>query len=144
MIVFVCTGNMCRSPFAEHMLRRLAEGRVEVSSAGLAALPGRMAAAASIRVAHRFGVDLAHHRTRALEERLVRTANGIYVFEQMHRANLESLFPDLAAKVHLLGTIIGAPNGEIGDPVGESDGSMTRCFEAIEQACGALLERLAI
>jgi protein-tyrosine-phosphatase len=82
-IVFVCTGNMCRSPFAEFTLRKLAGDAVAVSSVGLAAWNGKQAAPAAVRAARQFGIDLSMHRSRALDENLLRQAGGIYVFERM-------------------------------------------------------------
>lgn len=136
--VFVCTGNMCRSPFAEHVFRTLGPPWVESSSAGLMALPGGTATPASVRAAKRLDIDLSSHRTRSLDENVLRQASGIYVFERRHRDNLEALFPDIAPKLHLLGTLVGAKDGEIPDPVSGPESGIVRCYETIQQACTVL------
>lgn len=134
-VVFVCTGNMCRSPFAEHVFRNLGPKSVDACSAGLTALSGGTATPISVRAARRFGVDLSRHRTRPLDEHILRQASGIYVFEHMHRADIERLSPDLSSKIHLLGTIVDVPDGEIPDPLGPSEDRVVRCYEIIEKAC---------
>lgn len=141
-VVFVCTGNMCRSPFAEHVFRDLGPKSVDACSAGITAVPGGTATPIAISAARRFGVDLSRHRACPLEEHVLRRASGIYVFEHRHRANIERLFPDLRSKIHLLGTFVGAPDGEIPDPLGPSEDRVVRCYEIIERACRALSERL--
>jgi len=71
-IVFVCTGNICRSPMAEHLFRyRLKEAGVEeppaVTSAGVAAVPGRPASPPAVQVLREAGIDtLEAHRARAV------------------------------------------------------------------------------
>src|SRR5579862_2995051 len=132
--VFICTGNMCRSPFAEHFFRKLSPQLNHVSSMGLAALPGRLATPASVRAALRFGVDLTVHRTRSIEEDVLRHASGIYVFEHMHRDNIGQLFPEFAPKVHLLGSLVGTQDYEIPDPAGGPESGIARCYEVIEKA----------
>ena len=143
-VVFVCTGNMCRSPFAEHVIRHVAPDWLDACSAGLTALPGGTAAPACIRAARRFGVDLTPHRTRPLEEHILRQASGIYVFDHWQRTNIEQLFPDVGSKIHLLGTFVNAPDGEIPDPLGGTEDSVVRCYETIEKACRALSQRLQV
>lgn len=140
--IFVCTGNMCRSPFAEHVFRNLAPRGFESGSMGLTALPGGLATPASVRAARRFGVDLSVHRTRSLDEGVLRRAGGIYVFERMHRDNIEALFPGLGPRLHLLGALVGAQDEEIPDPVGGPEGGIARCYETIREACRVLAGRL--
>lgn len=140
--VFVCTGNMCRSPFADYMFRKLGPQWVKTHSMGLAAFPGNSATQTSVRAARQFGVDLSSHRTRSLEEDVLQRAKAIYVFERMHQENMGHLFPGLSPKVHLLGSVIGAPDGEIPDPAGGPESGIVRCYEVIEKACRALIHQL--
>ena len=141
-ILFVCTGNMCRSPFAEHLFRTLAPDGVEICSAGLTALPGGKVPALPITAARRFGVDLSAHSTRSLDEVIVQRASEVYVFERFHRENLEALFPDAAVKVRLLGSLIGALDAEIADPLGAKLEDIARCYETIHRACVELRRRI--
>jgi protein-tyrosine-phosphatase len=87
-ILFVCTGNTCRSAMAEGIARRELEERgwrhVRVASAGLAARDGDGAAGNAVAVAGRHGVDLAGHRTRALTEQMVEWADVVLVMSPGH------------------------------------------------------------
>ena len=91
-VLFVCWGNICRSPMAAELMRtRLAEaglGHVIVESAGLLGLEGRRAAPEAIEVLREIGVDLSVHRSRGLRPQDLRTADLVIAME---RAHLESM-----------------------------------------------------
>ena len=87
-VLVVCTGNICRSPMAEGMLKkklpeRLA-GRVTISSAGIHALHGNMAQPHALEVMQGVGIDISGHRARQLSSTLVRSSNLILVMEKFH------------------------------------------------------------
>ena len=87
-ILVVCTGNICRSPMAEGMLKkdlpeRLA-GRVAIASAGTHALHGNRASPHAIEVMQGMGIDISGHRARQLSNTLVRSSNLIVVMEKSH------------------------------------------------------------
>jgi protein-tyrosine phosphatase len=88
-IVVVCTGNICRSPMAEGILRaRLSPRAAEfatVASAGVAAAPGLRASSHSVTVARENDIDIAAHRSRPLTPFLIRTTDLILVMEEHHR-----------------------------------------------------------
>ena len=87
-ILVVCTGNICRSPMVEGILKgRLPEqlaGRVAISSAGTHALHGNRAQPYAIEVMQGFGVDISGHRARLLSRTLVASADLILVMERFH------------------------------------------------------------
>src|SRR5258705_3850565 len=93
-VLFVCTGNTCRSPLAAIALRaELGDDAayVEVSSAGTAATPGQPASEGSRRVAAADGFDLSAHRARPLTAELVRAAGFVFGMSEAHRAAVEPL-----------------------------------------------------
>src|SRR5258706_4928839 len=88
-VLFVCTGNTCRSPLAAIALRaELGEDaeQIEVSSAGTAVSPGQPASEGSRRVAAADGFDLAAHRSRAVTADLVRAAGLRFLMRAEHRS----------------------------------------------------------
>lgn len=105
-ILTVCTGNICRSPLAEALLRRnlLAAGRsAEIKSAGIGALIGHPADETAAEVALANGVSLAQHRGRQLDTNLTRWADLILVMEQHHLAHVLQIDPTARGKTFLLG-----------------------------------------
>lgn len=119
-VLFVCTANMCRSPLAEGLfLRHLGDHKDgwRVESAGTWATPGMAASQKSIQVLKEKGVDLGFHRTRAVDEGMMREFSLILVMEQGHKEALQVEFPKYRHKVYLLSEMIGE-DFEIDDPVG--------------------------
>lgn len=88
-ILVVCTGNICRSPMAEGLLRQmLSQGRgpgIHVHSAGTHGLDGEPAAAFAIQAVSEMGVDISGHRARSLDREMVSEADLILVMEPFHR-----------------------------------------------------------
>ena len=90
MILFVCTGNTCRSPLAAALARAYG---VDAQSAGLSAYPGDPASSQAARVARLYGADLSGHRARQVTREMVDQADAIFVMTPGHRAALCALFP---------------------------------------------------
>lgn len=121
-VLVVCTGNTCRSPLAEALLRRTIEetGRTDiaVTSAGTGAWDGAPASEGSYLVALEHGLDLSAHRARLLTRAMVEESQLVLTMSRTHLARVRELGG--AGRAHLLGEFSGftGARGEIDDPFG--------------------------
>ena len=132
-ILFVCVGNICRSPTAELLMRHRLQGRegVEVSSAGLQALVGRPVdpeAAALLRTA---GIDPETHKARQASPSVLAGADLILVMEQAHQVKIAREVPQVSGKTFLLGKWCG--QREIPDPYRQSREAFEHVYQLIDQ-----------
>jgi protein-tyrosine phosphatase len=138
----VCTGNICRSPLAEALLRRRLGARridAEVRSAGAGALVGEPADPMAKRLGAGLGVDLASHRGRQLTQDDLRWAELVLVLDEGHRSRVAGLDPAARGKVFLLGHFgVGA----IPDPYGRSDEFWKAVVQLIDQSVSEWVARL--
>jgi len=121
MILFVCTGNTCRSPLAAALSR--ARG-VWAESAGIAARSGDPATPRAIRAAARHGADLTDHLAQPVTEDFMARAQWVFAMTDAHAEYLKCLFPACAGKVRVL-------RPAIPDPYGGDDGVYEACVQAL-------------
>ncbi|MFW6115870.1 MAG: low molecular weight protein arginine phosphatase [Chloroflexota bacterium] len=145
-VLFVCTGNICRSPMAAALLRRRLNDDQErrqwrVISAGTWASDGRPASAYAIDEMSAREIDLGGHRSRRVDEGLMDQADLVLVMTQNHAEALSAAFPDHAHKVHLLSEMVGKTYN-ISDPYGGTRLEYARAAQELEQLIDAGYERL--
>lgn len=124
LILIVCSANLCRSPMAEHLLRRRIhqaedDERLRVASAGTWADADEPAPAAAQQVMLEEGIDLSAHRSRALTQPDVDGADLILVMTRDHRRDILARFARVEGKLWLLTEMAGKPY-DIADPYGGS------------------------
>jgi protein-tyrosine phosphatase len=146
-IVFLCTGNICRSPYAEKVFERSQRAglapKVTVLSAGFLA-PGRPSPEEAVRIARDRGISLEAHRSRQASPESLAACDLLVCMEPAHLAAIaQMLGPRHAANVVLLGDLDSETpeRREIVDPWGRGDRFFVAAFERIER-CAARLGAL--
>jgi protein-tyrosine-phosphatase len=145
-ILFVCSGNTCRSPLAEGIARKLlsASGRDQwvVSSAGTSAAPDLPASDHSVEVARRNGVDIAGHRSRPLDAESVGRADLIVTMGSRHRASVGMLDGNAVDYTYLLSEFCDSIDGDVPDPIGGGVETYERTFNTIRACVEELVRKL--
>jgi len=143
-LVFVCTGNTCRSPMAEYLLRaRLpADSGWEVASAGLCAAVGAPASSGALQALAERRIDLTPHRSQPLTSRLAAASDLLVVMTEGHAALIRQQFPQVAGKIRLLKSFSpdGLEHPDVADPFGSSLESYRRTRDEIETAVAGLAD----
>ena len=138
-IMFVCTGNTCRSPLAEALCKKLLAERLgctpadlpargfQVISAGLAAMIGADASPEAVAVAHSFGADLSGHRSQPLTAELLTRADHLFAMTTSHLRTLQLFLPPEGPQPRLL----AADGSDVPDPIGREPEVYRECAQLI-------------
>jgi RpiB/LacA/LacB family sugar-phosphate isomerase len=143
-ILFVCTGNVCRSPMAEGLFQHAIRGRkdFQARSAGVGALEGQPPSAYAVRALRELGVDISNARSRMLTRELVEEADYIFGMTHSHVDSINALFPQAVEKTFLLREFdetLDDFEKDIGDPIGGSYETYAYCRDQIEQGILSML-----
>ena len=142
LLVFVCTGNTCRSPMAEALAREFMPDDWEVSSAGLHASVGDPPTPEAVLAVSELGADISGHRVRSMTDALAFSATLLVGMTAAHATELRRRFPFAAEKVHTLGEYGPKPARDIADPFGGTLADYRQCIRAIRACLPGLRARL--
>jgi protein-tyrosine-phosphatase len=137
-ILFVCTGNSCRSPMAEgilkHLLREQGIKDILVESAGTHSPQGMPPTQNTILVTTERGIDIMSHRARMLTSEMIEDADLILVMEKSHTIFIRNHFPRGKHKTHLLKTFSSEDYEEdVYDPIGGDLNIYRSCVEELDK-----------
>ena len=141
-VLFICTGNICRSPMAEGLLRHATGEKIEVCSAGLGAGHGQPPSAHAVEVLKKEGIDISDIRSQPVTPELLRRADYVFTMTRDHLDMLLLLYPEMESKARLLRFDEAAKGGrsDVKDPIGGSRDTYEACKEEIKNAMPRVIE----
>ncbi|MCL7747917.1 low molecular weight protein arginine phosphatase [Halalkalibacter alkaliphilus] len=142
-VLFVCTGNTCRSPMAEALLRSRMDERIEVKSAGVQAFPNSPASEGTKAVLAEKGIS-AEHASQLVTEELLDWADVILTMTTSHKEMIKVFYPHVNEKLFTLKEFVDPHSYDldIADPIGGPIDSYRQTAEQIEQCLDIVTKKL--
>jgi protein-tyrosine phosphatase len=136
-VIFVCTGNTCRSPMAEAIFKDIVKD-VEVVSAGTYASQGQKASPNAVKACEMHGLDLKKHSSRNINSLKIEYGDLILTASTSHKNDLLKIYPGL--EVHTIKEYAGCTSPDIADPIGGDFDRYEKCFCEIRLALDKIVE----
>lgn len=146
-LLFICTGNTCRSSMAEALAGRLLEdrfgagGNIEVYSAGLAASPEEAASPFAVEAMAWKGIDMSDYRAAMLTLEMVQAADLVLTMTRGHLKQVNMMFPGHTGKTFTLADFAGS-GSDIADPIGQPLDVYRQCACSLEELIARVLDGL--
>lgn len=146
-IMFICTGNICRSAMAQALLKKKTKEQnkdIEVYSCGIYAEDGDIPTYEGIEVMKKYGIDLEKHRAVNIINSNIEDMDVILCAAESHKNSVISMYPELKVKVFTMKEYAGYPRSDwnINDPWGYGIDVYTKCAEEIEECINKILNKL--
>lgn len=142
MVLFVCTGNTCRSPMAEALFRHRIgdDADWDSVSAGIYAASGEPASDHAIEALRELEVDLTNHKSQPLTAKLVKDAELIVAMTGSHQSHILGSFPEVGNRVFLINSFgTSKVPADVSDPFGGSLSTYKRTRDEIDRALSDLI-----
>lgn len=133
-VLFLCKGNICRSPFAEHYFRHIAEGTIQIQSAGYFPKTGRVSPEAALQAAERKGISMQSHRSRIVDHQMFDNSDLILVFDHENYDYVANHYPSFKPKLFFVNHLIPEIPLEISDPYGGTVSRFTEIYQQIKKS----------
>lgn len=117
-VLFICTGNTCRSPMAEGLLKDYLNGDFIVESRGVSVFFNGPANENAIKVMEEDGIDISNHTSKQIDEEILRESDLIITMTNGHRDLLLNIYPEYKEKTFTLKAYDNGIKGDISDPFG--------------------------
>lgn len=148
-VLFVCTGNTCRSIMAEYLFRSYLKkkrpdlaGRIEVFSCGVGALEGYPASEKTQQLLTKEGIDASNHKSKKVNRYLIRSSDIIIVMEKRQRDMLVRMENYAMPRVFLMSSFLKDYNADIPDPIGQGEEVFQESFDLIKEAVVEIIDWL--
>lgn len=145
-IMFICTGNICRSAMAHRMLEKRAKEEnknIEVYSCGVYAINGDVPTYEGIEVMREYGIDLSKHRATNIRNSGIEDMDVILCATNSHKNNVIAMYPALKEKVFTIKEYAGyRDNLDIKDPWGYGIETYRMCVSEIEDYINKMIDKL--
>ncbi|HRH98355.1 MAG TPA: low molecular weight protein arginine phosphatase [Prosthecobacter sp.] len=143
-VLFVCTGNTCRSPMAEALFRELVRERADyqVASAGVAAAPGMPASKHTTALLTDRGLDLSGFQSRMLDREVLEQATHVFAMSSHHMAAIADEFPEQVDKIYLVSEFAAEDDlrgKDVSDPFGQGRSAYEETLRDLERMLPSLL-----
>lgn len=146
-ILFICSGNTCRSVIAAEICKQILKERkinkVEVSSAGILAFSGAPASSMTKEVLAEQGINVINHQSKLVSIKDIQSADLILTMTQQQKERIIELVPSNKNKIFLFKNYVGR-DGDIEDPVSQGKEKYLDCMQTITELLNLLLEKLII
>lgn len=137
-ILFVCKGNICRSPFAQYYAKKKLPKSIDILSSGYYSETGRKCPMKAIKAAKEFDINLENHLSTQVTKELIQDVQIIYVFDEENKHVLDILFPYAKNKIFLLGALFEIFPKIISDPYGKRYSQYRKTYQLISNSIDRL------
>ncbi len=145
-IIFVCTGNTCRSPMAEALMKKLLSEEnindIDVFSRGISVFENSPASDNSIEACKKYDIDLSYHKSKLLSADEIKMASLILTMTSEHKQAIISFMPECKDKIFSIYEFAFGQNKNISDPFGATQDVYEKCLDEIAVCLNEIVNKL--